>query len=65
MRTHHATDSASLRNTLVEHGIKEPMWSGFQWTCKFGTHIRRDSTDTFELRIDSEGRGYSWSFERV
>jgi hypothetical protein len=65
MNKQYATDSASLRNTLCEYGIKEPMWSGFQWTCKFGTHIRRDETGTFELRIDAEGRGYSWSFERI
>ena len=64
-RTYHAEDAATIRQQFSNMGIKEPMWSGFHWTCKFGPHIRRDSTGTFELTIESEGRGYKWKLERV
>ena len=64
-RTYHTESAAATRSMLNEHGIKEPMWKDFQWTCKFGPHIRRDSTGTFELKIEAEGNGYCWSFYRV
>ena len=64
-RTYHAPDAATARSQFSKMGIKEPMWSGFHWTCKFGPHIHRDSSGTFELTITANGKGYDWSMSRV
>ena len=64
-KTYHTESASDTRSNLLEMGIKEPMWKDFQWTCKFGPHIRRDSSNTFELTIEAEGRGYKWKLERV
>ena len=62
----YAPDCATLRSNLLENGIKEPMWQGFQWSTKMGgVHIRRDETETFELTIEKETEGYSWMFRRI
>ena len=63
--TYHAPDAATLRADLLSHGILKSMWSGFHWACKFGPHIRRDGSGTFELTITANGTGYDWSLVRV
>ncbi len=66
---HYATTAAELRSTLTDRGIKEPLWSGFQWSCKNGgSHLRQvqlDASTTFELAITAQGTGYQWSFSRT
>jgi hypothetical protein len=61
----HAESAAELRSQMALYGIKEPLWSGFHWTCKFGPHVRRTSCGTFELQIEAQGRGYRWTLERL